>query len=222
MYCGEWDELYRANRHMSRWPWTDLVTLVMRYARPDNGFRRVLELGCGVGANIPFFADLGVDYYAIEGSPTAVASIHERFPPLREKVVIGDYTRKIPFSGPFDLVVDRSSLTCNRTESIAHCVGLLGSVLRERGRFIAVDWFSLQHSEYPFGQDVGDRYTRKNFSRGGFAGAGDVHFFDREHLLSFFEEYRVLSLQHKIVAEECPDNETRQIATWNVVAERDS
>ena len=192
----------------------------MRYAPPEKGFRRVLELGCGVGANIPFFADLGMDYYSVEGSETGVAFIHKRFPRLSETVVVGDYTRQIPFSGPFDLVVDRSSLTCNDTESISRCINLVGPLLRDAGRLIAVDWFSVCHDEYASGQNAGDRYTRNNFSEGGFVGTGDVHFFDRQHLLSFFEGYRVLNLQHKIVSEERRDGERQQSATWNVVAER--
>lgn len=218
MYSREWDDLYRAHRHMSRWPWTDLVALVSRYARPEEGFRRVLELGCGVGANIPFFVDLGVDYYAIEGSPTAVALIHDRFPRLRNRVVAGDYTLDLPFQGPFDLIVDRSSLTCNRSESISRCLALLDPLLRDGGRFIAVDWFSVRHADYPLGEDAGDGYTRRNMS-GGFAGTGDVHFFDREHLLAFFQGYRFLDLQHKTLADSLA-GEARETATWNFVAER--
>ena len=221
-YCNEWEAQCHAGCHMSRWPWTELVTLVMRYAPPGRGFRRVLELGCGVGANIPFFADLGVDYDSVEGSRTAVAHVHERFPQLSERVAVGDYTDEIPFSGPFDLVADRSSLICNGTESISRCFSLLGPRVRDGSRFIAVDWFAVDHGDYELGQDAGDRYTRNNFSTGCFVGTGDVHFFDRPHLLSFFEGYRVLNLQHRRVLEEGPEGETRQVATWNIVAERES
>ena len=220
-YCKEWDATYQAKRHVSRWPWSDLVSLVMRYGHPDNGFRRVLELGCGVGANISLFADLGADYHSVEGSPTAVAFVHERFPELREKVVVGDYTRRIPFGGQFDLIVDRSSLTCNSTASIASGTDLLKPLLRDAGRFIAVDWFSVDHFEFGLGREAADEYTRKGFATGGFAGTGNVHFFDRQHLLSFFDGYRVLNLQHRIVVEESGDDAPRRMATWNMVAQRD-
>ena len=221
-YCNEWESQYQAGRHMSRWPWTELVTLVMRHAPPGRGFRRVLELGCGIGANIPFFVDLGVEYYSVEGSQTAVAHVHERFPQLSERVAVGDYTQEIPFSGPFDLVVDRSSLTCNGTEAISQCFSLLGPRVAAGGRFIAVDWFSVDHGDYKLGQDAGDRYTRSKFSTGGFVGTGDVHFFDRPHLLSFSEGYRVLNLQHRRVLEEGAEGERQQMAMWSIVAERKS
>ena len=37
---------------MSIWPWSDLVSYVMRYVPPNFAEFKVLELGCGAGANI--------------------------------------------------------------------------------------------------------------------------------------------------------------------------
>ena len=38
---------------MSIWPWSDLVSYVMRYTKINENYK-VLEIGCGSGANIPF------------------------------------------------------------------------------------------------------------------------------------------------------------------------
>lgn len=40
---------------------------------------RVLELGCGAGANIPFFAAINAEYYGIEGSSTQVKRLQEQY-----------------------------------------------------------------------------------------------------------------------------------------------
>ena len=103
---------------MSIWPWSDLVSYVMRHARPQNEKFRVLELGCGAGANIPFFKQLGVQYHAVEGSATIVNMLAGKFPEYRSTIKVGDFTKELPFEGEFDLVVDRASLTCNTTSSI--------------------------------------------------------------------------------------------------------
>ena len=55
-FSKEWEERYRENTHLSVWPWSNLISYVMRYARPENKDFSVLELGCGAGANIPFFS----------------------------------------------------------------------------------------------------------------------------------------------------------------------
>ena len=54
-FSSEWDDQYSIGRLGSRWPWSDVVSYVMRYVRPQNKKIKVLELGCGAGANIPFF-----------------------------------------------------------------------------------------------------------------------------------------------------------------------
>ena len=57
-FSQEWDNRFKENKNISIWPWSDLVSFVMRYAKPSNPQFRVLELGCGAGANIPFFLSL--------------------------------------------------------------------------------------------------------------------------------------------------------------------
>ena len=115
------------NEHLGVWPWSDLVSYIYRYARPSDGFQRVLELGCGAGANIPLFEKLGTDYHGIEGSPSIVQSLHEQFPNIKDRIVVGDFTKTIPFDGKFDLVVDRSSITHNVTSAIHRTLGMIFS-----------------------------------------------------------------------------------------------
>ena len=45
-FSNEWDDKYQDNTHMSVWPWTNLVSLVMRNKPQKRNFK-VLELGCG-------------------------------------------------------------------------------------------------------------------------------------------------------------------------------
>src|SRR3990172_8519201 len=101
----EWEDTYRNSSHLSIWPWSEMVSYVMRYVRPDKNFR-VLEVGCGAGANIPFFKHLEVDYHAIEGSASIVEKLHKRFPDLKDKIIVGDFTGEIATPGLFDLIVD--------------------------------------------------------------------------------------------------------------------
>lgn len=218
-FAKEWDERYRAQTHLSVWPWTDLVSFVHRYAKPADGFRRVLELGCGAGANIPFFQLLGVEYHAIEGSPTIVERLRAAFPDLAARIVIGDFTVGLPFDGHFDLVVDRSSLISGSTASVRAGLAHAAAKLRSGGRFIAIDWFSTAHDGARQGTAV-DAHTRRDFpSSSHLAGLGAIHFCDEAHLRELFQGagLSILRMEHKTTEVRLPDGGTR-LAWWNLVA----
>jgi SAM-dependent methyltransferase len=219
-FSKEWDERYREGSHMSRWPWSDLVSFTYRYARPTGPDFRVLELGCGAGANIPFYQALGVRYHAVEGSPSIVSQLCERFPEYRETIVAGDFTGRIPFEPGFDLVVDRAALTHNGTDAIRSCIkGMLGGILKPGGVFLGIDWFATTHSEYPKGEAAEDRYTRQGFVGGQFAGVGRVHFSDRPHLEELFSGFEILALEEKQSRFHIPADGFN-LATWNLAARR--
>ena len=216
-FSSEWDGRYKASTHLSIWPWSDLVGYVMRYARPSGTGYRVLELGCGAGANIPFFQALNVEYCGIEGSPTIVEALKQRLPALKDSIVAADFTLDIPFSGNFDLVVDRSSLTHNTTAAIMQCLDMVATRLKPGGMFIGIDWFSKAYSEFPNGKDGGDNYTRTDYCLGPFANVGRVHFSDRAHLTELFSKFDLIVLEHKQIKREIPDDGW-EFASWNFVA----
>ncbi|CAN5232829.1 hypothetical protein BH11PSE11_BH11PSE11_16520 [soil metagenome] len=216
-FSAEWDAHYREVDRLSLWPWSDLVSYVMRYARPQATGFRVLELGCGAGANIPFFENLKVEYFAVEGSPAIVSKLHERFPALKDRIVAGDFTTTIPFDGEFDLVVDRSSLTHNTTAAIEQCLAAVHAKLKPGGKFIGIDWFSTANPQFQRGDAAGDAFTRGDFPDGQFAGVGRVHFSDKAHLLDLFKDFRMSMMEHKLVQQEIPDP-AHSFATWNLVA----
>lgn len=217
-FSHEWEEAYQAGRHLTKWPSTDLVSFVYRYASPTMGFKRVLEIGCGPGANIPFFLKLGMSYFAMDGSESAVASALADFPLLEGQVVAGDFTDKIPFADDFDLIVDRAALIHNSTESILKSMKMIVERLRPGGKFIAIDWFTTGHQDSQSGDFV-DKRTRANISQGPFAGIGNVHFCSREDVLDLVDVsgLRLERLTHKktevVFPETCDSFEF-----WNFVA----
>lgn len=217
-FSPEWDDIYRGSKQLSVWPWSDLVSYVYRHARPDDGFRRVLECGCGAGANIPFFVKIGVEYFGVEGSSYIVERLHEAFPELRQHIVVGDFTQTIPFDGTFDLAVDRGSLTLNTTTAIRQALALVFHRVRQGGKLIGIDWFSTSHSDAGAG-DVLDSWTRTNIPKGHLSGLGATHFSDQSHLVDLLTTagFVLERLEHKVIESVLPDDGPR-LATWNFVA----
>lgn len=210
-----WDRIYRRNEQISVWPWSDLVSIVMRYAKPTTNDLKVVELGCGAGANIPFFLSLGVEYFSVEASEVIVSRLHRIYPELEKNIIVGDFTEILP-SGEFDLMVDRGALTCNKTDAIQVCLQRCYEQLKPDGKYIGVDWLSTKCSSFSQGE-VEDDWTRVNFPSGPFEDQARLHFSDKAHLFHLFEKFEFQQLEHKIVESQL-ESDHPVVASWNFVA----
>ncbi|MEK3911925.1 bifunctional 2-polyprenyl-6-hydroxyphenol methylase/3-demethylubiquinol 3-O-methyltransferase UbiG [Paenibacillus sp. FSL H7-0331] len=218
-FSKEWEESYANNTHMSKWPWSDLVSYVFRYARPNGDSFTVLELGCGAGANIPFFKSLNVTYYALEGSQSIVKQLKQTHPDIADQIQVGDFTKDLYFDLEFDLIVDRGSLTHNATSDIRRSLLLIQKKLKKNGKFIGIDWFSTEHSDYKLGVVVEDEFTKTDIKQGHLADTGRVHFSNKPHILELFKSFNITQMEHKVVKREVPDDNF-SFASWNFVAEK--
>ena len=204
---------------MSVWPWSDLVSYVMRYVNTRQSKFKVLELGCGAGANIPFFLSLSTEYYGVDGSQTIIKKLKKKFPNIEKNLVLGDFTKTIPFKHNFNLIVDRSSITHNSTKGIKNCLNMVYDKLKPNGFFIGIDWFSTEHFEYKNGCKYVDKFTRNGYRSGKFKQVGKVHFSNKKHLQELLNKFKIIKLEHKIIKTEIP-NSKEKFASWNIVAKR--
>lgn len=222
---GQWDGRYQAKTHRSMWPWSDLVSLCERFVRPSLGARadgaevNILEVGCGYGANIPYLLTLEGAFHGIDGSETALKEMANRFPFLADKLACADFTKDLFFKKPFDLVVDRASITCNADSSIRNCVSLIHSKLRRGGHFCGVAWYGKENSDYKGGVSGGDCHTRMGYTEGQFAHTGTVHFTDEANLKDILSEFEIVWIEHKISREIVPAS-GRVNAFYNFVARK--
>jgi SAM-dependent methyltransferase len=218
-FSKEWDEIYRSDAHLSIWPWTDLVSLVMRFAKDTVQGSKVLEIGCGAGANVTFFESLNVDYYAIEGSQSMVSKLKEKFNDKANHFHCGDFTKDFHFKGPFDLIIDRGSLPHNTDQGIRSAITLAYETLKPGGKLVSIDWCSDQHYGFQSGDPAEDNYTRTNITEGALAGTGRVHFSDEENIRDILKDWDIELLQHKEF-KQCFPATPFDLAFWNLVAVR--
>ncbi|MDD5929206.1 MAG: class I SAM-dependent methyltransferase [Spirochaetales bacterium] len=203
-FSKEWETAYSKNTHLSVWPWSHVISLTHRYCDLHEGMK-VLELGCGAGANVPYFISLGVDYYGLEGSETMVRKLSEQFFQNNCHFAQADFTKSFFFenlynNGGVDVIIDRSSVTHNSTEDIKKVVELSKKYLKCGGIYIGMDWFSTENEFFKNKQykaDVIDSNTLV-FKEGYFNELGNVHFSDEKHIREIFKDFRIEFLEHKL------------------------
>lgn len=219
-FSENWETTYSNREGWSVWPWSSLVSLVGRYCKPGKQVLNVLELGCGAGANIPYFKALNFNYYSVEGSPSVVTHLHERFPDLRSNIRCGDFTKEIPFEQRFDLIFDRASLTHNISADIHHSVRMVEGALVSGGLYIGVDWFSSTDSYAKLGTGHRlDSATREHFETGPYKGIEPVRFSSKEEIEVAFSGFHFLYLEETTHRIFLPEN-AGSLASWQFVAKK--
>ena len=71
-----WNNFYRSRKSNFFWPWSDLISLTNRYFKKKNARAKVLEIGVGNGANIPFFLEKKCEFYGIDASEYIIKKLN--------------------------------------------------------------------------------------------------------------------------------------------------
>lgn len=197
-FCQNWDDLYRSNQHMSVWPWSEIVSGALRNTklRESNPDFNILEVGCGAGANFPFFLTYCQNVYGIDGSEFIINNLKNRFENIADNLFTGDFTKQWPFDTKFDLIVDRGASVHNPASSIQKYLDQAFSQLKPGGILLITDWFSTEHSDYAKAPNSIDKYTKSGYTWGAFADVGNVNFFDAELIKELTQKFEVVSMSH--------------------------
>lgn len=139
-----WEKLY-SSREWGKYPAEDLIRTVMRTYKGRNlSEMRVLEVGCGAGANLSFFLQEGFRVCGIDGAPSAIAAAKKRFGRYCQngmlELGVHDFT-KLPFDDQcFDIVVDYLAIYTNRWADIKSAHQECYRVLKESGHLYSRCW----------------------------------------------------------------------------------
>ena len=200
-----WEKLH-ASRHWGRYPAEDLVrTLMRRYSDRDLRKKtRVLEVGCGAGANLTFFVKEGFQVYGIDGAPSAIANASRLLSGLCDgqqvcELHVGDFSRLDYADEMFDVVVDYISLCTNTVADIKATLGEVRRVLKPGGFFYSRG-FGSNTSGAATGVVI-EPGTTLNPLEGPCRDMGTSHFFDEDEIRALYADWPKLVLQR--VSTEC-------------------
>jgi SAM-dependent methyltransferase len=195
-----WNALF-ASRAWGRYPPEELVRFVSR-TYPDRAARkstRVLEVGCGPGANIWYLAREGFSIAGIDGSKHAITTATARL--LEENLLdstrppdlrVGNFVL-LPWPDlSFDAVIDIEAIYANTIPMVQSIIAETFRVLKPGGHFFS-KMFGPKTSGVNTGAMVDER-TSQNPISGPLAGTGLTHVFTEGEIRILFQPFSELTL----------------------------
>lgn len=211
-----WDAVFTA-RAWGRYPSEELVVFVSRTfgSLSDRGSARLLELGCGPGANVWFMAREGYQVSGIDGSKVAIERATDRLASegLRADLHVGDLV-SLPFEdSSFHGVFDIAAIQHNVSRDQRLIVEEARRVLKPGGKLFAIvigagSWGEGSGSEIEPG-------TFEELVEGPATGCGTIHFFKEAELSRLFGSFAELNYERK---ERTWMGRTKKIVHWIVTA----
>jgi len=218
-----WDTLFRS-RSWGRYPPEELVRFTAR-TFPEIARRRqlrVLEVGCGPGANLWYLAREGFSVSGIDGSESAIGTAHERLiaeglqnTDHRADLRVGNFVALPWADAEFDFVADIEAIYANPLPVIRSVISEIWRVLKPGGWFFG-KMFGPRTTGITSGRQL-EAGTTENPDEGPLHGLGIAHSFTDGEIR---REFAAFSDLHLDWVDRSDRNGTVQIFEWLVQARK--
>jgi SAM-dependent methyltransferase len=191
-----WEKIFKSQEWGS-YPEPELIRFVARnfYKASDRHVIKILELGCGTGANLWYLAREGFSFAGIDGSETAVLQASARLdlecPDWKEiSQVTLSFFDTLPFeNGTFDAIIDNEAVSCNSISDSLQAYKESARVLKKGGRIFA-RMFAPVTWGYGLGKKV-DKDTFYDISEGPLFQRGRIRFTPAEEIYKLLPDFEL-------------------------------
>ncbi len=196
-------EVYSKGLQVNRWPYQEVVSTFKRLEAGLPRTRlRILEVGCGTGNNLWFFAAEGHEVHGLDISPSALtlARRHLVSHGFQPELAISDLTT-LPFAdAAFDLTLERACLSCIASSQQPQTIAELHRVLKPGGVHLSFSLYGMSHPDKHAGEEI-EPGTFARFKSGRLARSGQVTFFDDDRIRRLFASFQSVSTKRTCVFE---------------------
>jgi len=214
-----WEQVFQ-QQAWGKYPGEELIRFIARnfYKAPKRSDVKILEVGCGPGANLWYMAREGFAVYGIDGSETAIQIARSRLdqecPGWKGELLVGDIT-KLPYADAyFDAVIDNEAVYANPYEQSLAIYSEMARVTKKGGKL-----FSRTFAQGSWGDGTGEQVGHHAFvcSEGPLAGKGFSRFTAYEEIPVLIEDFSVQEIQ-LISRLDCQEN--KEVKEWIIIGEK--
>jgi SAM-dependent methyltransferase len=185
-----WEKIHKEG--WGRYPSEDLVSFLCRYKKNSPDFKKhnkILDIGCGAGANTKMMIDEGFDVFALDGSKHAITNAKKLIYPRKAKFFVADFLDIDNLFAPdfFDIICDSVSIYANSTANINLILKKVAAILNKNGYF-----YSSCFSKLSIGQEKGKEIEKDTFidaPSGVFKNRGLSHFYSEKSVRNLYGKY---------------------------------
>ena len=215
-----WDEIFLSKK-WGQYPGEPLITFIAKYFyEKERSQIKILEIGCGPGANLWFCAREGFEVYGIDISKSAVIQCQERLnneiPYWKGKIVQGIAT-KLPFRELyFDAVIDNECCSCIELEDAIKTYNEAWRVLKPKGKL-----FIRTFSSGSDGDQTGKEISKNTWvtNSGKTAGKGPIRYTHDSDFKKLLPDNKFRTIT-KELTKESNTNIQKWTIEWLIVVEK--
>ena len=209
-----WDTVF-SNQEWGKYPDTALIQFIARNfyskVRPQV---KILEIGCGPGANIWYLDREGFLAYGIDGSSVAIEKAKQRIP--NANLCVGDITKLEYDDNFFDAVIDCECLYANNTSNSELILTEINRVLKKDGFFYSRTFSNSMYVGNEKSKPA--NYEYKNVEEGPLQGKGFVRLIDRQGIKELYgNQFDIISIDK---LEYTQFNEKEIISEWIIISKK--
>jgi SAM-dependent methyltransferase len=194
-----WEARYDAKLNIAKYPFDQIVSMVMRRFNSENdrSLVNILDYGCGAGNNLWFLAREGFAAYACDVAQSALTAAQKRMESEGISLPIDRYCLNedefLPYPNQFfSAIVDRESLCQSSWTEVKSRVSEFHRILKPGGWYLGIN-FTCHHPDIRHADALGNG-DFCNFKEDLFKDQGQRHLFSINDIIMLFDKWHIESV----------------------------
>jgi len=217
----KWDQIF-SSQEWGKYPSEHIIQFIARNFYKINEENRkhikILEVGCGTGANLWFIAREGFSAFGVDGSEVGIEKARKRMSNegLDVSLNIADII-DLPFPDMFfDAVIDNECIYSNSYENSDIIMKEIFRTMKSDGMFYSRTFSDSMYIGNTSAPNINLEYS--NVSSGPLEGKGFVRLSSRETIKSLYGKYfKILSIDY---SEYSVQNGANVVHEWNIICKK--